>query len=887
MNDNVPSNFPSKLGKWKIKRRLASREDKIVLLGENNGELAAIKILKNADLLEDRERRRFDQEVINLKKLNHPHIPKIVDLDLVDAMQPWIATEFISGPTIQERVSKKGPLKLDEWLKALKEITSALAYVHSVGIYHRDISPSNIILSDSGAKLIDFGMSYVENTQTYSKSAMNVQGTPATLSPESLSFKKDSKMDMFSLGSTFIFAGSRHYPFSQEDNNETNWMQSILYYAPNFHNLNHDQIRLLQPLLYKDLADRISSSSYLDVLEQINISNDILLTKASTLESYLKNAEQKLTRGNLGAVKLKTKWKKRFQIFLFAGFGLPLVLLTLDQLSLIEIDFISVLLLIGLGLIPLCAIVLGFISFFRGLGIKKWGKGRFVKSALLALLGAVSPYLLVLAMTLGAVLPQSFEFFIQDSVFGNSKSTNAVYSEVKIPELAEEYKDKSPKTVEILSLIDSARKLIDDKNYEKALTTLDRAVILGSSEAHNYIGLIKEDQGFTFEAQSSFLRAAKLNYPSAFWNLGYIEFENGNTGKAIDWWEKGKLRNDPSSFRSLARAHLDGLTGLMPVEREKQFLSNLRQAASLNDEKSMYDLAEYFANKGSDLDEALYWAKESSTRGLYAGHVLVGKIYEKSKEWNLAQLYYQKAINRNDPEGMYYLAKLKASRGGESAEVCKLIEQAKTRVQEPINYSDPAWQMSDVSIEKEIIKASEELCSSSIILEASKNNKSPGSRKPVPSSSTSSVKPTTPNNSPTASPKSTPTPVLSSDELKVSAPLSKTVVISEIFGRVFKDNQGFWVTTLSNFKGQPVPPITGIQFRLTGFPNADWFHVPYKLKTSLITDSVYAAVDDIFLAVLLNRADICPEFRAVREEKGEIVNIWTKGQPECVNDYKP
>ena len=113
MNDNASSNFPSKLGKWKIKRRLASREDKIVLLGENNGEFVAIKILKNADLLEDRERRRFDQEVINLKKLNHLHIPKIVDLDLVDAMQPWIATEFISGPTIQERVSKTGPLKLD------------------------------------------------------------------------------------------------------------------------------------------------------------------------------------------------------------------------------------------------------------------------------------------------------------------------------------------------------------------------------------------------------------------------------------------------------------------------------------------------------------------------------------------------------------------------------------------------------------------------------------------------------------------------------------------------------------------------------------------------------------------------------------------------------
>jgi serine/threonine protein kinase len=887
VNDSVSSNFPSKLGKWKIKSRLASREDKIVLLGENDGEFAAIKILKNADLLEDRERRRFDQEVINLKKLNHPHIPKIVDLDIVDAMQPWIATEFIGGPTIQERVSKKGPLKLDEWLKALKEITSALAYVHSVGVYHRDISPSNIILSDSGAKLIDFGMSYLENTQTYSKSVMNVQGTPATLSPESLSFKKDSKMDMFSLGSTFIFAGSRHYPFSQEDNDEANWMQSILYYAPNFHNLNHDQIRLLQPLLYKDLADRVSSSSYLDVLEQIQIHNDILLTKVPILESHLKNAEQKLTRGNLGAVKLRIKRKKRFHKFLFAGFGLPLILLTLDQLSLIKIDFLAVLLFISLGLIPVCAVVLGFISFFRGLGIKKWGKRRFVKSALLALLGAVSPYLLVLAMTLGAVLPMNFQFYIQDSVFGNLNPTNAVYSEVNIPELAEEYKDNSPKTFEIESIIDSAREHIDSNNYKKALSELDRAVILGSSEAHNYIGLIKDIQGFKLEAKASFLKAAKLNYPSAFWNLGYTEFELGNTEKAIDWWEEGKLRNDPSSFRSMAKLHFDGVTGLRLGEREKQFLLNLRQAASLNDANSMYELGEYFANKGSDLDEALYWAKKSSGRGLYAGHVLVGRIYEKSKEWNLAELYYQKAINRNDPEGMYYLGKLKASRGGEPAEVCKLLEQAKVRAQESINYTDPTWQMSDVLVESKIKKALEQLCSSSILSEASKNNKPSGSANPVPSSSPSSVKSITPNNSPTASPKSTPTPVLSSDELKASAPVSKTVVISEIFGRVFKDNQGFWVTTLSNYKGQPVPPITGIQFRLTGFPNALWFHVPYKLKTFSTTDSVYAAVDDLFLAVLLNRTDICPEFRAVREEKGEIVNIWTKGQPECVNDYKP
>ena len=116
MIDKTSSNFPRKLGKWEIKKRLASRVDKIVLLGEHNEKFVAIKILKNADFLEEHERRRFDQEVMNLKQLNHPNIPRLIDLDLVDAIQPWIATEFVSGLTIQEQVTKNSLLKLDEWI---------------------------------------------------------------------------------------------------------------------------------------------------------------------------------------------------------------------------------------------------------------------------------------------------------------------------------------------------------------------------------------------------------------------------------------------------------------------------------------------------------------------------------------------------------------------------------------------------------------------------------------------------------------------------------------------------------------------------------------------------------------------------------------------------
>lgn len=130
------------------------------------------------------------------------------------------------------------------------------------------------------------------------------------------------------------------------------------------------------------------------------------------------------------------------------------------------------------------------------------------------------------------------------------------------------------------------------------------------------------------------------------------------------------------------------------------------------------------------------------------------------------------------------------------------------------------------------------------------------------------------------------TALLSSDKLTVSPPIDSNVKISSIFGRVFKDSEMVWKIILSNSSSQPVPPINGIEVRIVGYEDAGWFGLPYKLKKDPQFDSVYAAVDDLFLSVLFKRS-VCPEFRAVREENGKLVNIWTKGLPECSNDYLP
>ena len=137
-----------------------------------------------------------------------------------------------------------------------------------------------------------------------------------------------------------------------------------------------------------------------------------------------------------------------------------------------------------------------------------------------------------------------------------------------------------------------------------------------------------------------------------------------------------------------------------------------------------------------------------------------------------------------------------------------------------------------------------------------------------------------------ASPNPVKSALASSEELNLSPPLDPSVKISNIFGRVFKDSDMNWRIILTNSSEDPVPPINGIQFRLVGYEDAGWIGLPYKLKRDLQFNTVYAAVDDLFLAVLFKKP-VCPEFRAVREEGGKLVNIWTKGQPECSNDYVP
>src|ERR1700731_5100915 len=118
--------------------------------------IVAIKVLPThlADRAELCE--RFEREAKAISSLNHPHICTLYDVGHQDGID-YLVMEYVEGETLAARL-EKGPLPLDQVLRYAIEIADALDKAHRKGVTHRDLKPGNIMLTKSGAKLLDFGL---------------------------------------------------------------------------------------------------------------------------------------------------------------------------------------------------------------------------------------------------------------------------------------------------------------------------------------------------------------------------------------------------------------------------------------------------------------------------------------------------------------------------------------------------------------------------------------------------------------------------------------------------------------------------------------------------------------------------------------------------------
>ena len=158
---------------------------------------------------------RFEQEAIQMAKLEHPNIIRVYDFFPLRA-NACLITSYIQGGSLRKRISRHGPLDLNEALFIARGILDALDFAHQQGVIHRDVKPSNILVTaDSHAYLMDFGIALVLGKPRVTRYGTNV-GTLDYMSPEQIRGETpDHHTDVYSFGCVFYEMLAGRPPFGR------------------------------------------------------------------------------------------------------------------------------------------------------------------------------------------------------------------------------------------------------------------------------------------------------------------------------------------------------------------------------------------------------------------------------------------------------------------------------------------------------------------------------------------------------------------------------------------------------------------------------------------------------------------------------------------------
>lgn len=178
-------------------------------------ERVAVKTIRPEILAQPNAVARFKREVHLARKVTHPNVCRIYDLfrhiPEDDSQSPetvFISMELLRGPTLAKRLKEDGRISIEEVLRLVRQMASALGAAHSVGIVHRDFKPGNVVLVDvrgeQRAVVTDFGLA-VRSLQTDEgvsfSTGIGFVGTPAYMSPEQLEGRPASPAsDIYALG---------------------------------------------------------------------------------------------------------------------------------------------------------------------------------------------------------------------------------------------------------------------------------------------------------------------------------------------------------------------------------------------------------------------------------------------------------------------------------------------------------------------------------------------------------------------------------------------------------------------------------------------------------------------------------------------------------------
>ncbi|SEF09799.1 PQQ-binding-like beta-propeller repeat protein [Streptomyces sp. Ag109_O5-10] len=211
-------NDPRSLGGYKLADRLGAGGMGIVYRGRSrSGREVAVKVV-HARYAEDPVfRARFRQEIEAARRVSGAFTAPVLDAD-PDAPAPWMATQYVPGPSLAARIRAHGALRLTELRPLALGLVEALRDIHRAGVVHRDLKPANVLMAEDGPRVIDFGISRAaENHNTLTETGQMV-GTPPFMSPEQFTDARTAgpASDVFSLGALLVYCVTGRGPFDAD-----------------------------------------------------------------------------------------------------------------------------------------------------------------------------------------------------------------------------------------------------------------------------------------------------------------------------------------------------------------------------------------------------------------------------------------------------------------------------------------------------------------------------------------------------------------------------------------------------------------------------------------------------------------------------------------------
>ncbi|MEV7089815.1 serine/threonine-protein kinase [Streptomyces sp. NPDC093085] len=252
---------PSAIGPYRLLGRLGAGGMGRVYLGRSaGGRTVAVKAVHPHFATDEEFRARFRREVAAVRRVGTGPgglrwTAPVLDAD-PEAEVPWVVTAYVAGPSLTRAVADQGPLP-ERTVRALGAgLAEALTAVHALGLVHRDVKPSNVLLALDGPRLIDFGIARAtDGTSSLTSTGVSV-GSPGYMAPEQILGRGpvDGAADVFSMGSVLTYAATGASPFPGDSS--ASLLYKVVHEEPELDGLSGELREIVVSCLAKDPAAR-------------------------------------------------------------------------------------------------------------------------------------------------------------------------------------------------------------------------------------------------------------------------------------------------------------------------------------------------------------------------------------------------------------------------------------------------------------------------------------------------------------------------------------------------------------------------------------------------------------------------------------------------------